>query len=113
MKLIHDLERPADAAQPFLFAGLLANYNKFEARNLYHIRFADFLNATTIQKIVSCVDLSCSALRDHYVGIQDDMPESWSIGGTLSYLGLGALAGSKPAAPVVSEEEMKNLFAEQ
>lgn len=56
---------------------------------------------------------TCISLRDEYVAIQNDVPESWSIGGTLGYIGLGALAGSKPAAPVLSEEDMKSLFAEQ
>lgn len=99
--------------QPFLLAGLLANYNKFETRNPYHTRFADFVNDDTIRKIVRCIDNTCVALRDQYVTVQEDMPEAWSIGSTLSYIGLGSLTGSKPAAPVLSEEEMKTSFAEQ
>lgn len=94
-------------------AGLLANYNKFEARNPYHVRFADFVNDNTIKKIVRSVGLNCGYLRDQYVAIQEDVTESWSIGGTLSYIGLGSLAGAKPAAPVLTEEEMKSLFTEQ
>lgn len=113
MKLIHDLEDPAEATHPFLLAGLLANYNKFEARNPYHVRFADFVNDDTIKKIARCISLNCITLRDHYIAIQEDMPEGWSIGGTLSYIGLGALAGAKPATPAITEEEMKTLFAEQ
>ncbi|KAL1305131.1 hypothetical protein AAFC00_002056 [Neodothiora populina] len=113
MKLIHDLEDPADAIQPFLLAGLLANYNKFEVRNPYHVRFADFVNDDTIRKIVRCLGVTLIAMRDRYVAIQEDVAESWSLGGTLSYIGLGSLAGAKPAAPVLTEEEMKTFFAEQ
>ncbi|GAB7349143.1 hypothetical protein MBLNU459_g8085t1 [Dothideomycetes sp. NU459] len=113
MKLIHDLEGPLDATQPFLLAGLLANYNKFESRNPYHIRLADFVNDDTIKKIARSFSRTCAYLRDQYVAIQEDAPEAWSIGGTLSYIGLGALAGSKPATPVLTEDEMKTLFVEQ
>lgn len=99
--------------QPFLLAGLLANYNKFESHNPYHVRFADFVNEDTIKKIVLCISASCKHMRDQYVAVQDDMPEGWSIGGTLSYIGLGVITGSKSAAPVLTEDEMKVLFVDQ
>jgi hypothetical protein len=102
-----------DAAQPLLLAGLLANYNKFETYNPYHARFADFVNHDTIVQICKSIESTCVFLRDQYVAIQDDVPEAWSIGGTLSYIGLGALAGAKPAVPVPTEDEMKAKFAEQ
>lgn len=107
------MEDPLEAVQPLLLSGLLANYNKFETYNPYHVRFADFVNEETLAKICRSVDSTCVFLRDQYVAIQDDVPEAWSIGGTLSYIGLGALAGAKPAAPVPTEDEMKVLFAEQ
>lgn len=112
-QLIHDLEDPLDAAQPLLLAGLLANYNKFETYNPYHARFADFVNHETIVQICKSIESTCVFLRDEYVAIQDDVPEAWSIGGTLSYIGLGALAGAKPAVPAPTEDEMKTKFAEQ
>ncbi|KAI4730114.1 DUF1741-domain-containing protein [Aureobasidium sp. EXF-10728] len=112
-KLIHDLEDPLDAAHPLLLAGLLANYNKFETYNPYHARFADFVNRETIVQICKSIESTCVFLRDQYVAIQDDVPEAWSIGGTLSYIGLGALAGAKPAVPAPTEDEMKAKFAEQ
>lgn len=102
-----------DAAQPLLLAGLLANYNKFETYNPYHARFADFVNHETIVQICKSIETTCGFLRDQYVAIQDDVPEAWSIGGTLSYIGLGALAGAKPAVPAPTEGEMKAKFAEQ
>jgi len=107
------MENPLNATQPFLLAGLLANYNKFEARNPYHVRFADFVNDDTIKKIARDIDQTCVDLRDQYVGIQNDLPEGWTIGGTLSYIGLGALAGSAPATPVLSEDDLKGAFAKQ
>lgn len=91
----------------------MANYNKFESRNPYHVRFADFVNDDTIKKIARSFSRTCVYLRDQYVSIHEDVPEAWSIGGTLGYIGLGALAGAKPAAPVLPEEEMRVLFAEQ
>ncbi|KAI4719608.1 DUF1741-domain-containing protein [Aureobasidium sp. EXF-10727] len=112
-KLIHDLEDPLDAAHPLLLAGLLANYNKFETYNPYHARFADFVNRETILQICKSIESTCVFLRDQYVAIQDDVPETWSIGGTLSYIGLGAFAGAKPAVPAPTEDEMKAKFAEQ
>ncbi|KAH0379571.1 DUF1741-domain-containing protein, partial [Aureobasidium melanogenum] len=113
MRFIRDLEDPLDAAQPLLLAGLLANYNKFETYNPYHARFADFVNYETIVQICRSIESTCTFLRDQYVAIQDDVPEAWSIGGTLSYIGLGALAGAKPAVPAPTEDEMKAKFAEQ
>lgn len=113
MKLIHDLGDPAEITQPFLLTGLLANYNKFEARNPYHVRFADFVNDDSIKRMIRCIGFNCSTMRDQYLSIQEDVTESWSIGGTLNYIGLGALVGAKAAAPVLTEEEMKTLFAEQ
>ena len=53
------------------------------------------------------------SVRDGYVAIQNDLPESWSLGGTLSYVGLGSLTGARPAPAVPTEDEAKALFAEQ
>lgn len=50
-------------------------------------------------------------MRDKYVAVQDDIPEAWNIGSTLSYVGLGALVGSRPTTPVPGAEEAKNLFS--
>jgi len=51
-------------------------------------------------------------LRDAYIAIQDDMPEGWTIGSTLNYIGLGVLApSSRPSTPVPAPEEAKSLFA--
>lgn len=52
-------------------------------------------------------------LRERYVVIQDDTPATWSIGGTLSYVGLGSLAGVKPAPQALTEEQQRDLFLEQ
>ncbi|KAI5252046.1 DUF1741-domain-containing protein [Aureobasidium subglaciale] len=112
MQLILDLEDPLEAAQPLLLAGLLANYNKFETYNPYHVKFADFVNHETMVQICRSIESTCASMRDQYVAIQDDVPEAWSIGGTLSYIGLGALAGAKPTVPAPTEDEMKAKFAE-
>jgi len=113
MKLVHQLDSPLQAAEPFMLTGLLANYGKFEVQNQYRVRFADFVNNQTITHVVESVGWTCLLLRSRYVAIQDDTPVGWSVAGTLSYVGLGALAGAKPAAPTLTEEQQKALFAEQ
>ena len=92
---------------------MLSNYNKFEVHNPYQARLADFSHDDTIEKIVDSISTTSQVLRDRYVLIQNDLPEGWSIGGTLGYVGLGALAGAKPAPVVPSEEQAKVMFAEQ
>ena len=113
MKLIHQLENPLRASEPFLLTGLLANYNKFEVHNQYRIRFSDFVNDETIQSMVESVGWICTLLRELYITIQDDTPATWSIGSTLSYVGLGSFAGARPAPPIMTEEQQKELFSEQ
>ncbi|KAI9369245.1 hypothetical protein BJX61DRAFT_549738 [Aspergillus egyptiacus] len=111
MKLVQEAESPVQVFDPFLLLGLLANYNKFEIQNPYQLRLDDFVNETSIQKIVRGVGISCGALRNGYVAVQDDSPEGWSLMGTL-YYGLSVLSPGKrerPAAP--SPEEAKEMFA--
>lgn len=98
--------------EPFLLLGLLANYNKFEFQNPYQLRLDDFVNESSIQKIVKGVGISCGALRNGYVAVQDDSPEGWSLVGTLIYFGLGVLTPSKKDKPSLpSPEEAKEMFA--
>lgn len=110
---MHQVESPLQASQPFLLTGLLANYNKFESHNQYRMRLADFVNEETMTKVVQSISWTTTVLRERYIAIQDDTPAGWSIGGTLSYVGLGSLAGAKPAALVLTEDQQKELFAEQ
>ncbi|KAJ0426418.1 hypothetical protein BJY00DRAFT_85068 [Aspergillus carlsbadensis] len=112
MKLVHETESPMQVFEPFLLLGLLANYNKFELQNPYQLRLDDFVNELSIEKIVKGVAISCGALRNGYVAVQDDSPEGWTLIGTLIYFGLGVLSPSKrekPAPP--SPEEAKEMFA--
>lgn len=96
----------------FYLLGLLANYNKFEFQNPYRLRLDDFVNDTAIRDMIVCFGETCSTLRDAYIAIQDDMPEGWTLGSTLNYIGLGALApSSRPTTPVPAPEEAKSLFA--
>lgn len=113
MKLVHQLDNPLQASNPFILTGLLANYNKFEMSNQYRTRFADFVNEETMTRVVHSIAWTTTVLRERYVTIQDDVPVGWSVGNTLSYVGLGALAGSKPAPPVLTEDQQKELFSQQ
>ena len=66
-----------------------------------------------MRRIVESNAWTCTRLREQYIAIQDDTPVGWSIGATLSYVGLGALTGSRPTTPVTTEEQQRELFAEQ
>ncbi|KAK5711361.1 hypothetical protein LTR17_018428 [Elasticomyces elasticus] len=112
-QLIQHLAEPIQASNPLLLLGLLANHGKFESHNPYRTRFADFVHDETMTRIVESVGQTCMLLREKYIAIQDDTPVGWSVGNTLSYVGLGALAGAKPAQPVLTEEQQRELFAEQ
>ncbi|KAK4953179.1 hypothetical protein LTR10_008885 [Elasticomyces elasticus] len=112
-QLIQHLAEPIQASDPLLLLGLLANHGKFESHNPYRTRFAEFVHDETMEKIVESVGQTSSLLRAKYIAIQDDTPVGWSMGNTLSYVGLGALAGAKPAQPVLTEEQQRELFAEQ
>ncbi|KAI9681358.1 MAG: hypothetical protein M1817_002641 [Caeruleum heppii] len=112
MKFIQDSEVSSRAFEPFVLLGLLANYNKFEFQNPYRLRLEDFVNESTIQKVIRAVGGTCSSLRNDFVAVQDDLPEGWSLTSTLAYIGLGAIspkANAKPQAP--SPEAAKALFA--
>lgn len=67
------------------------------------------MNETTIQKIVKGVGLSCAALRNGYVAVQDDVPEGWTLTSTLVFLGLGILAPRTKDKPPTAEEA-KEMF---
>jgi hypothetical protein len=62
--------------------------------------------------IIRSVGNTCATSRAKYVAVQEDLPEGWSIGNTLSLIGLGAIApGAKNAAPVIDPETAKEMFA--
>ncbi|PYH96242.1 DUF1741-domain-containing protein [Aspergillus ellipticus CBS 707.79] len=113
MKFVQESDTPMQVFEPFLLLGLLANYNKFEFQNPYQLRLDDFVNESSIQKIAKGVGLSCGALRNGHVAVQDDSPEGWTLISTLIYFGLGVLAPGKKekssSPPTV--EEAKDLFA--
>jgi len=50
--------------------------------------------------------------RDQYVAVQNDQVEGWSLGGTLSYFGLGSRASASAAkAVILTADEQKAAFA--
>ncbi|KEY69532.1 hypothetical protein S7711_02067 [Stachybotrys chartarum IBT 7711] len=112
MKFINDSEVPGHVLEPISLIGLLANYNKFEIQNPYQLRLNDFVNESTIQKVVRCIGLTCQALRSDYIDIQEDMPEGWTFSSTLNMIGLGAIApGPRPEKkPVYDAETAKRMF---
>lgn len=99
------------AFEPFLLLGLLVNYNKFEFRNPYRLRLEDFVNETTIQKIVRGLGRICSQSRNHYVTPQEDVNEGWTLSNALAYIGLGILAPRKTVSTAAGHEDAKEQFA--
>lgn len=97
-----------------MLLGLLANYNKFEFQNPYQMRLNDFVNERVIRSIVKSVGQTCQRLRSQYIDVQDDLPEGWTLAGTLNKIGLGAIApGGRPSPkPVYDAETQKKMFTE-
>lgn len=111
MKYVQDCDDSTQLLPCVYLLGVLTNYNKFELQNPYRLRLDDFVNDSIIQKIVTGFGDNCAQLRDAYVAVQDDMPEGWTFGSTLNYIGLGALApNSRPTTPTPAPEEAKSLF---
>lgn len=109
---MHDCDTPEQVFEPFLLLGLLADYNKFEFQNPYQLRLDDFVNESTIQKVVQGIGVACSSVRNGYVAVQEDLPEGWNLNSALVFFGLRVLAPAAknmPAPP--SEAEAKELFA--
>jgi hypothetical protein len=112
MKLTQDCDDSLQATPALYLLGLLVNYNKFEFQNPYRLRLDDFVNDGIIQKMIASFGATCSALRDAYIAVQDDMPEGWTLGSTLNYFSFGVLAqASRPSTPTPAPEEAKSLFA--
>jgi hypothetical protein len=100
---------------PFILLGLLSNYQKFEFQNPYQLRLNDFVNESTIQRVIHGVGCACRSLRTQYADVMEDMPEGWTLANTLQKMGLGAIApGGKPLPkPVVYDaESQKQMFTE-
>ncbi|KAK4167486.1 hypothetical protein QBC43DRAFT_311959 [Cladorrhinum sp. PSN259] len=100
--------------KPFILLGLLANYNKFEFQNPYQLRLNDFVNEHVIKQVVQSIGNSCLTLRNQYIEVQEDLPEGWTLSGTLNKIGLGVIApgGKPPPKPVYDEETAKKMFSE-
>lgn len=81
-------------------------------QNPYQLRLDDFVNESTMQKIIAELGKACTVVRGDYVAIQDDTPEGWSLNSMLSYVGLTVLQGGKgrPAAPETMVDASKLSF---
>ncbi|OQO08278.1 hypothetical protein B0A48_06148 [Cryoendolithus antarcticus] len=112
-QLCRIVENPLHGTQPLTLIGLLTSYEKYEVQGLARLHSATQIDDDISHAVVEVVGWTCVLLRDRYVAILDDAPVAWSVGGTLSYIGLGALAGAKPPVPILSDEEQKALFVEQ
>ena len=77
------------------------------------MRFADFVNDDAMKATIESIGWTSTLLRERYIAIQDDSPAAWTIGGSLSYVGLGRLARAKSAPPALTEEQQREGFLEQ
>ncbi|KAF4507082.1 hypothetical protein G6O67_005757 [Ophiocordyceps sinensis] len=113
MKFMQDSRTAGQVLGPLTLLGLLANYNKFEFQNPYQLRLNDFVNESTIGKMIQCVGYTCQALLCEYVDIQDDVPEGWTFSNTLVMIGLGAMVpGAKPEKkPAYDAQTAKHIFS--
>lgn len=71
------------------------------------MRLEDFVNELAIRKLVDDLSAAFELIKESYVLIQNDEPEAWSLGTTLSYIGLK----SRPAAKAMSPEDASAAFA--
>ncbi|PGG96769.1 hypothetical protein AJ79_09452 [Helicocarpus griseus UAMH5409] len=110
MKLINDSDSRIQIFEPFALLGLLSNYDKFEFQNPYQLRLDDFVNESTIRKIINGAGVICTALRNGYVAVQDDLPEGWNLSSTLAFIGLGVLAPGRRSTQPLTPEEAKTRF---
>ena len=53
---------------------------------------------------------ACRGLRTHYIDIQEDLPEGWTLSNTLGMIGLGG-SSKTPPKPVYDAETAKTMFA--
>ncbi|KAI9664344.1 MAG: hypothetical protein M1831_002277 [Alyxoria varia] len=112
MKLVQDVDDPHLMYEPCTLLGLLVNYNKFEFQNPYQLRLEDFVDDSTIHRMMNGIGTILLSSRNAYLNIQDDLTEGWSFASTLTYFGLGGLiTTSRTAAANLSEEDMKVAFA--
>lgn len=110
MRYIQEVEKSGDTFEPFLLLGLLANYNRFEYRNPYRARMEDFVNESSIQKLLYGFRNTCKGSRNRYVAILDDVPHGWSLSSALTAIGLGILAPVKAIAAKGDAEDEKESF---
>lgn len=91
--------------------GILANYNKFETRNIYLDRIRNSVDSDTQRQLLDGIVQMCINIRQEYIDIQDDVPEVWSLTSTLTSIGLRSLTSSAKKQPLPTEEEIKTRFA--
>ena len=93
----------------FILLGILVNLNKFEIHNPYQKRLEDFVHLETMQSLMQKIGAVYQSVRDSYVLVQDDTPETWTEA-TLHLVGVKNWAGHKKRPPP-SEDEARTLLS--
>lgn len=109
--LAHETTSSERTESTLSLIGVLANYNKFETRNIYLDRIRHGVDSDTYRQLLDGFVHTCVRIRQEYVDVQDDAPEVWSLASTLTSIGLGSLTNSAKKPPLPTEEEMKTRFA--
>ena len=84
----------------FILLGILVNLNKFEIHNLYQKRLEDFVHLETMQSLMQKIGAVYQSVRDSYVLVQDDTPETWTEA-TLHLVGVKNWAGHKKQSSAI------------
>lgn len=88
--------------------GILVNLNKFEMQNPYQKRLEDFVHVESMQSLVRNIGTNYRKIRDRYVAVQDDTPETWTET-TLHLVGVKSWTSHKKH-PQPSEDEARDLM---
>lgn len=73
----------------------------------------DFLNEPMIGRLCQSLGLISLSVREGYTSVQDDSPQSWTLTGTLSYLGLGSRTPeTRPSSAAKEKDATKYGFAD-
>ncbi|KAK9479256.1 hypothetical protein V1514DRAFT_292216 [Lipomyces japonicus] len=94
VQILYDKETSAYAYDAFVLLGILSNYNKLEAYNLYQTRLADFADGSVMERIVESIGIFSNDAREDYLNITDDSTDSFSLDSLFSYSGLAKRAKS-------------------
>ena len=110
LQILHESTTITARTYPLCLLSLLVNYNKFEFHNPYLSRVEGLKDQAGINSILGSISATCILCRDQYAVVLEDIPEGYTLGGALSWIGLGGLVRA-PQTNAVSDEAANIVFA--